>query len=284
MAFSRYAFAFVALFLLAACSPLGIYNSIIPKDSGVTVAASGVAYGSDPRQRLDVYRPEGASRGIVVFVYGGSWSSGARGDYSFVGNAFAAQGYTTVIPDYRLVPQVRYPAFVEDTAKAVAWAYRNAATFDSDPRRLFVAGHSAGAYNAMMVALAPEFLRAEGLSPRILRGVAGLSGPYDFLPLDVRSTRDAFGAASDLASTQPVNRVSAGQGVDAIFLGHGEADDLVFPRNSRHLAERLRRVGKTVTTKFYAGVDHPGTLLAIAKNRRDEVPVLADVIDFFDRN
>jgi len=284
VAASRYAFTLIALLVLAACSPLGVYNSLVPKDAGVTVAASGVAYGSDPRQKLDVYRPEGASRGVVVFIYGGSWSSGARGDYSFVGNAFAAQGYTTVIPDYRLVPQVRYPAFIEDTAKAVAWAYRNAATFGSDPGRLFVAGHSAGAYNAMMVALAPEFLRAEGLSPRILRGVAGLSGPYDFLPLDVRSTRDAFGAASDLASTQPVNRVAPGRGVDAIFLGHGEADTLVFPRNSRLLAERLRRAGKTAETRFYVGVDHPGTLLAIARNRRDETPVLADVIDFFDRH
>jgi acetyl esterase/lipase len=279
----RHALILFTLLVVSACSPLGVYNSLVPKDDGVTVAASGVGYGPDPRQRLDVYGPDGASRGVVVFIYGGSWNSGARGDYSFVGKAFAAQGYTTVIPDYRLVPQVRYPDFVQDTAKAIAWAYRNAGTFGADPQRLFVVGHSAGAYNALMVALAPEFLRLEGLSASVIRGVAGLSGPYDFLPLDARATKEAFGGASDPASTQPVNRVVSGQGTNAIFLGHGEADTLVYPRNSRALAERLRRAGKTVATRFYDNVDHPGTLLAIARNRRDETPVLADMIAFFDR-
>jgi acetyl esterase/lipase len=283
LAIPRHALILFALLVVSACSPLGVYNSLVPKDSGVTVAASGVAYGAGPRQRLDVYRPEGASRGVVVFIYGGSWNSGSRGEYSFVGKAFAAQGYTTVIPDYRLVPQVRYPVFVQDAAKAVAWAYRNAGAFGADPQRLFVSGHSAGAYSAMMVALAPEFLRAEGLSANVIRGVAGLSGPYDFLPLDARATKEAFGGASDLASTQPVNRAASGMGTNAIFLGHGEADTLVDPRNSRKLAERLRGAGKTVDVRFYAKVDHPGTLLAIARNRRDETPVLADMIAFFDR-
>lgn len=278
----RAAIALCLSLVPVACSPLGAYNAVIAKDAGGARVASDIAYGSDARQRLDVYAPDGPSRGVVVFVYGGSWNSGARGDYAFVGRALAARGYVTVIPDYRLVPTVRYPDFVQDTARAVAWTSRNAAQYGGDAGGLFVVGHSAGAYNALMVALAPEFLADEGLSPSIVTAAAGLSGPYDFLPLAGNVTKAAFGGARDLDATQPVNRAQAGRGTPAVFLAHGEADTVVLPRNSRVLADRLREAGKRVDTKFYPGVDHVGTLLAISRPRRDTLPVLDDLVAFLD--
>lgn len=272
----------LAMTALAGCTQLGAFNTVIPHDPGTRIVASNIAYGNESRQRLDVYAPAGgdAAADVIVFVYGGSWSSGRRQDYAFAARAFAARGYVTVLFDYRLVPNIRYPVFVEDTAKAIAWAHRNIARHGGNPDRLFVVGHSAGAYNAMMAALAPEFLRAERLPVTVIKGVAGLSGPYDFLPLDTDSTRAAFAGVADLAATQPVNRVAGP--IPQVFLATGEADTLVRPRNTTALAEAIRKAGGRVETQFYPGVDHTGTLLAISRPLRGRAPVIEDVLGFFE--
>ena len=118
---------------------------------------------------------------MVVFFYGGSWNSGSRDDYGFVGEALASRGIVVVIADYRLYPQVRYPAFLQDNAHAVAWTYQHIAEHGGDPHQLYVMGHSSGAYNASMLALDPRWLKAVNLSPTMLKGWIGLAGPYDFL-------------------------------------------------------------------------------------------------------
>jgi hypothetical protein len=142
----------LALGLVAsACSPLLVFNAVMPKDGGVRVAARDIPYGADHRQQLDVYVPSGPTAGprpIIVFFYGGSWNSGVKNGYGFVGRALAARGFVVAIPDYRLVPQVRFPAFLEDGAAAVRWMRGHAAQYGGDPDRVVLAGHSAGAYNA----------------------------------------------------------------------------------------------------------------------------------------
>lgn len=272
------------VFSLAGCTELGAFNAVIPHDRGAVRVAHDIAYGPDPRQTLDIYAPAVGARHakIVVFVYGGSWNSGNKEDYSFAAQAFASRGFVTAVFDYRLVPQIRYPAFVEDSAAAVAFVYRHAAAFGGDPTHLYLVGHSAGAYNAMMVALAPQFLERQGLSNTVVRAVAGLSGPYDFLPLDVDATRQAFAGVSDLKSTQPLNQVMKGQFAPPVMLVTGDADNLVYPRNTVALAARLRNTGHEVEEKHYAGVDHKGTLLSISRPLRGRAPVLDDIIAFFD--
>ena len=181
----RAAAAFGALPLLAGCGSVAAFNAVIPADAPAGPVTTDVAYGPDPRQKLDIYAagPGGRSP-TAVFVYGGSWDNGDRQSYSFVGRALAARGITTLVPDYRLVPQVRYPDFIVDVASALRWAEDNAASHGGNPRQIVLIGHSAGAYNAVMVALAPEIRAAAGYRMRGLRGVVGLAGPYDFLPLD----------------------------------------------------------------------------------------------------
>jgi len=273
--------AFIVMSLVG-CSTLGTFNAIAPKDGGSYLESSGLVYGSDPRQKLDIYRPREASGPVpvIVFVYGGSWNSGDRGAYGFVGRALADRGYVTIVIDYRLVPNVRYPTFVEDTAKAVAWTYRNVAAHGGDPEQLYLVGHSAGAYNAMMVALAPRYLGAEGLKPSIVKAAVGISGPYDFLPLDVDETREAFKGVPDLAATQPVNLPIKGRYAPPILLLHGSADTLVYPRNSEALAAALRKTGHVVENRFYPGIDHVSTLLAISRPMRKRAPVVDDVVGF----
>jgi acetyl esterase/lipase len=237
--------------LAGACTPsLGAFNAVAPKDGGATVTRD-IAYGDGPRRVLDVYTPKerDAPAPVIVFFYGGSWSSGDRTEYEFVGRAFAAQGFVTIIPDYRLVPDVRFPSFIEDGAAAVRWAEQNAADHGGDPARIVLVGHSAGAYITAMLALDSHFLADAGVNASSVRGAAGLAGPYDFLPLDVKSTIDAFSLAPDLTLTQPAHFARAD--APPLFLAWGARDDTVARRSIANLSTAVTRAGGRVETKIY---------------------------------
>ena len=273
----RVAVALLGL-LASACSPLKIFNAVMPKDGGVRLAVRDAAFGADPRQRLDVYAPNAPSatlRPIIIFFYGGSWNSGTKSGYSFVGRALASRGFVVAIPDYRLVPQVRYPAFLEDNAAAVRWVRGHATEFGGDADRLVLAGHSAGAYNAAMLALDPRFL---GADRKAVRGLIGIAGPYDFLPFDGPVVQQTFGAVSDAASTQPITYVRAG--APPAFLATGDKDETVRPANSDSLARRLEAAGTRVERYRYPQVGHAGLVTAIARPLRGRASVLDDATAF----
>jgi acetyl esterase/lipase len=158
-----------------------------------------------------------------------------------------------------------------------------APTYGGDPGRLFLVGHSAGAYNAMMVTLAPEFLAAEGLSPSVIRGLAAISGPYDFKPLSTNITLEAFAGTKDFAPTQPVNRVTPDSTTPPILLLQGASDKLVRPRHTRKMAEVLRRNGKSVETIYYKGAGHARPILALGEPLQARLPILDDIVSFFAR-
>lgn len=269
--------------LTAACTPsLGAFNALAPRDREGRRVARDIAFGPEARQRLDVYAPEGAGpKPVIVFIYGGSWASGDKDDYAFAGAALASRGFVTVIPDYRLVPGVRFPAFIEDCAAAVRWAADHVAEFGGDASRIVLVGHSAGAYNAMMLALDARYLRDAGVDAARVRGVAGLAGPYDFLPFDVDATRNAFGQAPDAALTQPVHFARA-DAPPALLLW-GDADTTVGPRNIRGLEAALRAAGAPVETKIYPGVNHVDIMLALSRPLRGRAPTLDDVTAFAER-
>jgi len=244
-----------------------------------------LAYGDDPRQRLDVHRPDGApppgGRPVVVFFYGGSWNRGSRSTYRFVGRALASRGIVTAIPDYRTYPQVRYPDFLRDGAAAIAWLRPRLARFGGDPSRIVVAGHSAGAYNAAMLAMDPRWLGEAGLSPSVLAGFAGLAGPYDFLPIVNPDVRPVFHHPDYPPDTQPIDHA---RGVRMpVFLGAAASDSLVDPdRNTGGLARRLREAGTTVVERRYPRANHVTLVGAFAWPLRWIAPVLDDVAGFVD--
>lgn len=247
---------------------------------GYTVSKN-VAYGTHARQTLDVYRPDGLTSPapVVVFFYGGRWQSGSKEDYRFVGQAFASRGYVTVIADYRLYPSVRYPDFLRDGAQAVAFARAHAAEYGGDGSQLFLAGHSAGAYNVMMLAMDGGSLEAAGGGRGWLSGVIGLAGPYDFLPFTDEDVRDIFSPSPD-ALTQPVHYARAG--MPPMLLATGDADTDVKPRNTASLAAGLRAHGNEVTVKTYPGLAHVGIVLALAQGFRGKAPVLDDAATFIE--
>lgn len=269
--------------LLAGCTRLGALNgvnAITPGDGGTDKIGRDIAFGSDPRQALDVYTPEkGGNLPVIVFFYGGSWSSGARGDYAFAARALAAQGFVVVVPDYRLVPQVRFPAFIEDGAAALAWTVANIAQYRGDPGRIAVSGHSAGAYIAAMLALEPRWLAAHSLPPTSIKALAALAGPFDFAPFKPGGAADlAFGSAPDIAATQPI--AHARGDAPPLLLMTGDADETVLPRNSTALAAKVTGLGGQAKVITYPGIGHIGILLAMSKPFRGKAPVVADMTAF----
>jgi acetyl esterase/lipase len=264
--------------LAAGCSPLRLINELVPDDT--YRRTSDLAYGPHPRQRLDVYQPTRGARPapVVVFFYGGSWRAGARGDYLFVGEALASRGCIAVIADYRLYPEIRFPSFVDDSARAVGWTQAQALALGGDPARVYVMGHSAGAYNAAMVAFDPSYLATAGAPAQRIAGFVGLAGPYDFLPLESRLLREIFGWPDTPPETQPIRFVT--RAAPPALLITAERDGSVNPGNSVRLAARLREAGRPVQERVYGQLDHRTVVGALAAPLRDLAPVLDDVAGF----
>jgi acetyl esterase/lipase len=238
-----------------------------------------VAYASDARQKLDVYSPRGASGApVLVFFYGGSWQAGSKSIYPFLASTLAARGYVVVVPDYRVYPQVKFPGFLEDGAKAIRWTRDNVARYGGDPSRMFAAGHSAGAHIAAMLALDSEWLAGVGLDPRRdLAGLIGVSGPYDFLPLKDDTLKIIF-EGDNRPQTQPIT-FAEGRKPPALLLT-GAEDTTVYPRNTKNLAAKLRRSGNIATDLVYRHFGHISILLAFAPFLSNLFPLLTDIDAF----
>ncbi len=273
------------LLALSACTAPGLLNSvdgISGGGKGVSRVAEGVAFGTHG-QKLDVWRPDGAPNAaggnpVLIFWYGGGWAEGKRQDYGFAARAFAAEGFTVVLPDYRKVPDVRYPAFLQDGANAVAWTRAHAAEFGGDPQRIAVAGHSAGAYIAAMLALDPRWNAAAGVPDGTIKAGVGLSGPYDFYPFDKKRSIDAFAGAPNPEDTQPINHVTAN--APPLLLVTSTDDTTVRPYNAANLEKKLRAAGAVVEMKEYPGLTHEEVAMALSATFRGKGPVLDDSAAF----
>ena len=274
-----------ALYLYSPPKSLDILNDFFPGDSGVERVASGARFMPGPDGKLDVWAQPAAMshrRPVVVFFYGGAWVKGRRGDYGFAGKAYAARGFVVVIPDYRKVPGVRFPAYVEDGAAAVRWTRDNIARFGGDPDRILLAGHSAGGYIAMMLALDQRYLKRAGVSTASIRGVAGLAGAYNFYPFTSARAVAAMGNAPDPRQTQPIT--FARRDAPPLWLATGTADTDVEPRNAITLAAREAALGnRTTILREYPGLTHDDLIMAVSRPFRTKAPVLDESIAFFQR-
>jgi acetyl esterase/lipase len=269
--------------ILAFTSPprlLSFYDRAMGGNAGARQVAEGIAFGRHG-QRLDIWAPADASTGklpVVVFWYGGGWAKGDRAAYAFAGRALAREGFLVVIPDYRKVPDVHFPAFVEDGAEALAWVHGNVASHGGDPDRIGVMGHSAGAYQAVMLALDPKWLTAAGLDPEIVKAGVGLSGPYDFYPFDKPRSIAAMGRWPRPLETQPITY--ARKDAPPLLLVTSEGDKTVRPKNANNLGAKLRGLGAPVEVKNYGPLDHEEVVMALSVPFRSKGPVLADAVAF----
>lgn len=284
--------------LVAALGGLGVYatttspplllshlDAVMGGGNGAALVAQAVPFG-DTGQTLDVWRAadaaDGDRRPVLIFWHGGGWVKGARQDYAFAGRAFARQGFVVVIPDYRKVPKVRFPAFVEDAADAVAWTRDNIARFGGDPRAIGFSGHSAGAHTAVLLALDPRWLKAAGVDPAIVKGVVGLSGAYDFYPFTSKRAIDAMSSYPEPDVTQPISFARAD--APPMLLVTSTEDTTVRPRNAINLTARLEQKGAVVEMINYQGLDHEEVVMALSKPFRGKGPVLEDSSAFLKRH
>jgi acetyl esterase/lipase len=271
----RFITAVLALTFLSACGGTQLLNSVAVNPGKIE---RDIAYGSLPRHQLDIYSPKDVTSEtpVLVFFHGGSWQYGSKDDYRFLGTAFAARGIQTVVVNYRLHPEVIFPAFVEDAAKALAYTKAKIA----NGRPVFIAGHSAGAHIATMVALDPRFLAAQGTNVcDVTKGIIGVSGPYEFTPIDPEF-KLIFPAAI-LPTTKPIN--FAATPAPPTLLLHGTADTTVLPSRSTDMAAALRAGGNVVETKFYDGVNHTYIIGAISPLVRRSAPTLNDMVSFIEQ-
>jgi acetyl esterase/lipase len=236
----------------------------------------------DPAHRLalDVYRLPGTEHApVVIFFYGGSWKSGKRQWYRWVGEALAQRGLVVVIPDYRLWPKVRLDGFMQDAAQAVAWTHAHAGDYGGNSAQLFLMGHSAGAHIGALLATDAHWLNAVGMQPRDLSGFIGLAGPYDFLPLNDSDFIDMFGSTHDAQlRSQPVHYVNGDE--PPMLLLQGTTDKIVWPRNAQSLAAAMERENEPVELKMYPDIGHMAILFAMSRPFRSKAPVLDDAVDF----
>lgn len=293
--------------LLVACSPVAILNSLVPTEG--LLATRNIAYGTLNREMLDVYVPivptvANAARGsadatsaaakngmdagaqasvatkrpVIIFFYGGSWDSGSKDAYLFVAEALTSKGFITVIPDYRVYPEVIYPEFLTDGAKAFRWTQTNIEKYGGDVNNIFIAGHSAGAHIAAMLAFDQTWLTQQKSDTSSIRGFIGLAGPYDFLPLTSARLKEIFPSPEIQALSQPI-RYARGNAPSSLLLA-GDADTVVGIKNTKNFSRKIRELGGRVQTKYYPGMGHIKIVAAFAAPFRDGQTVLEDVAEF----
>ena len=293
----------------AACTSISFLIANVPASFGPYTRTTDIAYGSEKRQKLDVYVPAdpgaapasaaaapdsraarsdgiardsgGTQRGrpVVIFWYGGSWQEGSKSEYRFVGAALAERGFVTVLPDYRLYPKVKFPEFLDDAAKAVAWVQQHAQEFGGDPQQIVLMGHSAGAHMAAFLALRPDYLTRAGGRPEGIKGLVGLAGPYAMTP-NTRALRTIFGKPYVAADYQPLRFVT--RQAPPTFLAHGLDDHLVSVHQTEALRDALRRNDVRVETELYADRGHADMVAAFSIPARNRAPVLDDAVKFIE--
>ncbi len=262
-----------------ACSPVKVLNSLIPTQ-GYAIQHD-TPYGTLSRQKLDIYTPTIPSKHalpVVLFFYGGSWDSGDKADYLFAAEAFASRGYLTVIADYRVYPEVKFPDVMQDPANAAKWVKTHIAAYGGDPNKIFMVGHSAGAHLVSMLALNSRYLNQQALKPDDFLGYVGLAGPYDFLPLKSARLKEIFGPDEVQWESQPIQYVDGKN--PAMLLLVGLKDSVVWPHNTFNLAAKIRQHQGQVEVVEFPDYGHIDMVAKLAKPLRGNSRLL-DEIDAF---
>lgn len=272
----------LATFTAAACSPVKVLNSLIPTN-GHSVK-NDIPYGTLARQQLDIYIPKHQPNGqlpVVLFFYGGSWESGEKEDYLFAAEAFASRGYLTVVPNYRVYPEVKFPAVMQDPAYAAKWVKTHIAEYGGDPNHIFMVGHSAGAHLLTMLALNTDYLNQVALKPSDFAGYVGLAGPYDFLPLKSNRLKEIFGPEETQWKSQPIRFVDGKN--PAMLLLVGLKDSVVWPRNTFNLASEIRQHQGPVEVIELTDYGHVDMVAKLAKPLRGNSRLLDEVDAFMQK-
>lgn len=253
--------------ILISCSPTRLLNSSL--SSGHYAMKLNIAYGNHPLQKLDVYSPtkgaQGRDKPVIVFVYGGAWKSGDKKDFKFIAHAFTSAGYRVVIPNYRLFPSVKFPAFIDDVADSIAYIEQNSSILAGDlSQGMILMGHSAGAHTAALLSTDLNYFKRRNITTP-LKALVVLAGPYDLL-LDHPEVIPIFLPIDDPRTVKPTRLVHSG--MPPVLLLHGLKDARVKPFHTERFARALQQKGVPHEVRLYKTVSHVAIITSIASPLR----------------
>ncbi len=277
---------FGVLVAISGCTQVAFMAVNFPTHFSSMTVVRDQPYGPDRLQKLDLYLPSDLKEkpfDVIVFLfflYGGRWTYGAKGEYRFVGATLSERGFVVVISDYRKYPQVRFPVFVEDGAKVLAWVSDHIAEFQGNPSRIHLVGHSAGAHIGALLAADPHYLAGEGKDrSRTIVDFIGLAGPYAFTP-DEPDLEDMFGPPSNYPNMQVTTFIDGTQ--PPMLLLYGDRDRAVKYANLEKLQHRITTRGGCVQSHIYHGADHTDLIGALSWWNPQHIAVIQDMITFFE--
>jgi acetyl esterase/lipase len=258
-------------------SPAMLLNLTVPR-AGYRMHRN-LAYGEGPRQSFDLYLPEKISSPapVLLFFYGGAFRAGRKSEYRIVGEAFASRGIVVAVADYRIHPEGRFPDFLQDGAAALAAVHARITEFGGDPARIFLAGHSAGAYISVMLTANPAFLQAANGDPSWICGVIAMAGRYHEIPLGDATGVKIFGGPAR-AETRPASFIDGKRPPMQLLAGADDSPEVLESHHS--LAAHLREHGSAVEEITYPGIGHMGIMLVLAPKFRGRAPVRDDIARF----
>jgi arylformamidase len=214
-----------------------------------------VAYGETAIEKLDIYRTKRANAPVAIFIHGGSWRNGRASDNTYLAEPFVNAGAHYVMPDFINVLDAGGDLFpmVEQVRRAVAWVYRNAASFGGDPNALYLAGHSSGGHLGGCVVTTDW--AAQGLPLDILKGALLGSGMYDLeaVRLSKRGEYVRFTDAmeQELSAQRHLDRLHT-----PLVLTHGTLETPEFQRQTRDFYAAVKAAGKPVELRVGQGYNH----------------------------
>lgn len=273
----------MTLFLTMGCTRAVFMAANLPTYFDDIAVVRDLVYGPDSMQTLDIYAsigPNDTLMEVIIFLYGGRWTYGTKDDYRFVGATFAKKGYLVIIPDYSKYPSVRFPRFVQDSAKALTWVSDHIAEFHGDPERIHVVGHSAGAHIGALLTADPHYLADEGKDrSHTIHDFTGLAGPYAFTP-DEPDLEDMFGPPQNYPYMQVTTFIDGTQ--PPMLLLYGDEDRTVKFANLQKLEQRILQQGGCVRSRIYPKVTHTDLVGALSRWNPQKIPVIDDMTKFFD--
>jgi len=250
-----------------------IYAPMVRKPKTAVQVTADVAYGSDPRQKLDVYRPAGGSADVtMVYIPGGGFVGGDKNTggafYGNLGNYFADHGILTIVANYRLAPAATWPAGAQDVAGVVAWAKANAKKYGGDPERIVIYGQSAGSTHVASYLFDTQFQPAggAGVTAAIL-----MSGPYK-LAGELRAGLLAYFGPdpSTYAARSPLTHAAKGGAKIPLLLSVAEYDPGYLVTPTYELATVLtQRDGKSPQFAYFKGHNHVSTVMSFGTAQDD---------------
>lgn len=224
--------------------------------------AMDVAFGPDADQQLDIYRPAGTEGApVMVFFHGGAWAHGYKEWNGFMAPALIDVPAVFVSVGYRLVPEHKWPAQLDDAFAALGWVYDNIARYGGDPRRIHVAGWSAGGTLAALLALRTDLYPTYDLPTDVARSCMVTSTSFQFRSTDpapgnrgITYREFLFSTDDDEVAASPIAHVDGN--APPFLIAHGEKDFAHVLRTGDQMVSLLEANGATVERRVYSGLDH----------------------------